>query len=229
MYYLIYKTINIINKKYYIGAHCTKNKNDDYLGSGVALNRAIKKYGKENFIREILHECSSKEEMYLLEEKLVDHNDIMSYNMRRGGKGGFDHIDNSGVKNCMKTPEIVKKVIETSRKNGSYCSEKRKNHQKIITKIAAQKAKGKKRPDHSSFMTDWSKKYWKDNKEIMRDRLSSNFELLSPDGIVYITNRLEEFCKTHDLTYTSIWKSSKTCKPVKKGKAKGWICKIIQK
>lgn len=46
MYYTIYKTINKINGKFYIGAHATSNINDGYLGSGTSLLHAMKKYGK---------------------------------------------------------------------------------------------------------------------------------------------------------------------------------------
>jgi hypothetical protein len=46
MNYLIYKITNIVNDKIYIGKHQTENINDTYFGSGVALERAIKKYGK---------------------------------------------------------------------------------------------------------------------------------------------------------------------------------------
>jgi hypothetical protein len=71
MYFIIYKTTNIINGKYYIGKHKTNDLNDGYLGSGKLLKRAIKKYGTENFHREILHHCKSDEEMNLLEKILV--------------------------------------------------------------------------------------------------------------------------------------------------------------
>jgi len=43
MRYTIYKTINTINEKYYIGMHRTNDPYDSYLGSGVSLNKAIKK------------------------------------------------------------------------------------------------------------------------------------------------------------------------------------------
>jgi hypothetical protein len=58
---IIYKTTNLINGKIYIGKD-SKN-NSKYLGSGLLLKRAILKYGKENFKKEILEECSSIEEL----------------------------------------------------------------------------------------------------------------------------------------------------------------------
>jgi hypothetical protein len=49
---VIYKTTNLINGKIYIGQDSNDNKN--YLGSGLKLKRAIKKYSKENFIKEVI-------------------------------------------------------------------------------------------------------------------------------------------------------------------------------
>lgn len=42
-FYTIYKTVNLINSKYYIGKHETDDPYDRYLGSGILLQAAIKK------------------------------------------------------------------------------------------------------------------------------------------------------------------------------------------
>ena len=90
-FYLIYKTTNLLNNKIYIGSHRTDNIEDDYLGSGTLLKQAIKKYGKENFIKEILYVFDNADEMVQMERKLVNEefiNQRNTYNMEIGGSGG---------------------------------------------------------------------------------------------------------------------------------------------
>jgi len=58
---VVYKTINLINGKIYIGQD-SKN-NPKYLGSGVLIKKAIIKYGKENFRKEILEFCNTHKEL----------------------------------------------------------------------------------------------------------------------------------------------------------------------
>lgn len=56
---IIYKTTNIINGKFYIGQD---SKNDpNYLGSGLLLNRAIEKYGIENFKKEMVEKRTANQ------------------------------------------------------------------------------------------------------------------------------------------------------------------------
>jgi len=88
IYHFIYKTTHIDSGKYYIGKHSTNNINDDYLGSGILLKKAIEKYGRENFKREILEIVNTSEEAWLLEEKYITKevlDDVMSFNIAYGG------------------------------------------------------------------------------------------------------------------------------------------------
>ena len=64
MFGYIYKTTNCINNKIYVG----QKKSDiflaeKYLGSGVRLKSAIKHYGCENFIVELIDVAENKEEL----------------------------------------------------------------------------------------------------------------------------------------------------------------------
>ena len=70
--YILYKTTNLVNDKTYIGIHKTNNLDDGYLGSGFSLIKAVSKYGKENFKREILEFCNSYDELLELEKLYVD-------------------------------------------------------------------------------------------------------------------------------------------------------------
>ena len=97
MYHIIYKTTNLINDKIYIGYHKTEDLNDDYLGSGKILEIALKKYGKENFKKEILYIFPSREEALLKEAEIVNLEFVKSkntYNIKIGGEGGWDYINN---------------------------------------------------------------------------------------------------------------------------------------
>jgi len=57
----VYKTTNLINNKIYIGQE--KGNDINYLGSGKILKLAIKKYGVENFKKEILQTCTNQKEL----------------------------------------------------------------------------------------------------------------------------------------------------------------------
>jgi hypothetical protein len=100
MYYYLYEVINLLNGKIYVGAHKTRNLDDGYMGSGKVIQSAIKKYGKDNFQRNILEFCSSAEEMYRREKEIVTEDFLArddTYNIRRGGSGGFDYINKNGL------------------------------------------------------------------------------------------------------------------------------------
>lgn len=230
--YFIYKTTNTKTGQYYIGAHETNDINDQYLGSGKLLKEDIKKFGKGLFIKTIIEECSSREEMYKTETEIIQNhiNNPLCYNLNEGGKGGWNYVNESGImigdNNPMKNPDTAKKCGKRTSKTKKMDSKYKKLAVEHL-QLAIQKNIGTKKPKHSKFMKQWSTKNWQQNYSKMRDSLSSWFLIIDPNGNEEKTNRLQEFCKNAGLTYTSLWMTSKTGKPVSKGKSKGWMCRLI--
>jgi hypothetical protein len=100
MFFCLYETKNTITGDIYVGVHKTSNLNDDYLGSGKVIRAAIKKYGSQNFIKTILATFDTPEEMYAKEAEIVTDEFLArpdTYNIRRGGSGGFDFINKTGL------------------------------------------------------------------------------------------------------------------------------------
>ncbi len=86
---IIYKTTNKLNGKIYIGQDT--NNNPDYIGSGIMIKKAIKKYGRENFIKEVLEVCIDKETLSDRERYWIHffdaRNPKVGYNIAIGGEG----------------------------------------------------------------------------------------------------------------------------------------------
>ena len=88
--YTVYKIINLLSNEYYIGVHKTNNPNDRYMGSGIHIKNQIKKYGRNNFKKEILFTFDNENDAYNKEIDLVEENlnNIKCINMGPGGIGG---------------------------------------------------------------------------------------------------------------------------------------------
>lgn len=162
MIHTVYKTTNLLNGKVYVGKHTTDNPNDEYLGSGLALIKAIAKYGKENFVKEILGIFESEDEAYLYESSIVTL-DFMkrsdTYNAKPGGRGaksGTEHsmYDRRGENN----PMFGRKHSEETRKKLSERASNRSEETKKKISESQQGEKhffyGKKRPEHSRIMKE---------------------------------------------------------------------------
>lgn len=118
MYHIIYLTTNLINGKKYIGDHSTNNLEDNYFGSGVLINKAIKKYGKKNFKREILGSFPEKILAFDAQKKYIDQYNTLTPN-------GYNISLTGGhqCKNCM-SEETKEKIGKASRNRSKETKEK---------------------------------------------------------------------------------------------------------
>lgn len=88
--HLIYRITNLLNGKTYIGQHTYHENNPNmgsYYGGGIEIKRAVRKYGRENFKREILYsrirdqETADAMEIWAIEKYKPE------YNIAKGGLG----------------------------------------------------------------------------------------------------------------------------------------------
>jgi group I intron endonuclease len=138
---IVYKTTNLVDGKIYVGKVCGNNaKYNSYLGSGTHLNRAIEKYGKENFNRTTIDIAEDKENQNLKEIFWINFynskNPNIGYNIQPGGEGnGITHSE-----------ETKRKMSDSAKKrdNSGRKSKKVKTMSKETIEKIRQKAIGRK-------------------------------------------------------------------------------------
>ena len=94
--YYIYEITNKINSKNYVGKRsCPLNETPwsdvHYMGGGICICRAEKKYGIENFSKYILAICYNENVLNILEKEYIDFyksRGKAEYNIAEGGDGG---------------------------------------------------------------------------------------------------------------------------------------------
>lgn len=149
--FYLYKVINLVNGKYYLGKRSYKGidclKDIRYLGSGRLIQRAIKKYGKEHFLKEILSLHLTLDELNSAEASLITQKEIddpMCYNTTLGGHGGYlggsaaEKLRNTQqtaeykqhMSDALNVPEVKQKISKSVRRTMSD-PEWKKNFSKI--------------------------------------------------------------------------------------------------
>ncbi len=108
---IVYCVTNKINGKKYIGSD--SNNNPEYYGSGVYIKKSLKKYGKKNFIKEILCEVNDISLMKELEEYWIDY---------------FDAYNNPLFYNATKYSSGISKFPEDKKINISNANKGNKHH-----------------------------------------------------------------------------------------------------
>lgn len=158
MYYTVYKVKNKTNGKFYIGTHKTKKLDDNYMGSGKYLKHAIRKNGIKNFEKEILFIFDTPELMYEKEAEIVNEEFISeenTYNIKVGGFGGFDYINNSGANKYYRKNN--QKVLDSIKKAG-------------LVKLKKLKTDTEYQKEFSNKVSDGLKHYYKHNVHPWKNR-----------------------------------------------------------
>ena len=84
----IYTTKNLITNDVYVGqSNRSIGESREYLGSGRRIKKAIKRYGKKNFIKTILESGIKSQKELNEKEKYWIKKLNPTYNILRGGRG----------------------------------------------------------------------------------------------------------------------------------------------
>ena len=115
---IIYKTTNTINGKIYVGQDAINDP--AYFGSGMVLEKAIRKYGVQNFRKDILEHCSSKQQLNEREIFWISFlnatNRRIGYNIAKGGTGGnvFGQLSKLRQQQCVQKRQQSRPQWDTS-------------------------------------------------------------------------------------------------------------------
>jgi group I intron endonuclease len=172
----IYRITNKINGKTYIGQHKYKKLNDSYMGSGRLIIKAIKKYGIENFEKEILEFdipnvdlANDWEQMYILFERAKGK---AEYNIANGGngKGTVSEVTKrklSEINKGMNNPnygkhpsdETKRKICESNK--GKHKGNLSEEHRKKISN----RLKGENNPNYGKHFSEDHKRKISESKK----------------------------------------------------------------
>ena len=162
----IYITTNLVDGKKYIGQHAYSEFNENYKGSGIYLQKAIKKHGKENFKAEILEWCYSQKELDEREIYWIDFYQAVEsdefYNLAEGG---------DGCKKGSKLSEETKKRISESHQGEKHNMYGKHHSEETKKKISDVLSDGRKAGENHPL---YGKKWINDgnkNKLIMPDEM----------------------------------------------------------
>lgn len=219
-YHFLYKTVNKLTGKFYIGKHSTSDLDDGYIGSGIALLEDVSSIGKSNFSREILKFFDTKEEAYAAENLIVTEEliaDPLCYNRMIGGFGGFDHLNGEvrplydlirakarESKTDEENAEIGRKKARFGESNGMFGTSRSGEMNPRFGAVPSERDRAN--------ISNALKEYYKDkpgtrlghkNKEETNKRVaeanSKNWSFLNPSGEVVRFKNLQSFCRDNGL------------------------------
>lgn len=159
IYNYFYIANNLLNGHFYLGVHSTDTLADGYFGSGLALKKAIKSYGKENFELTPLKFFKTRKELMDFEREIVNERFLtyykgICYNLKRGGEGRAEPIF---------TPEVLQQRVkdahrryEQNHKEEILTRRKKAYHKKHKAKRSAYYQEHKE--ERAAYMKEWRRR-----------------------------------------------------------------------
>ena len=237
----IYLTKNIENGKIYIGQSTkTITESEKYLGSGIILKKALKKYGKNSFSKVILESnIESQKELDNLEvfyiSLLKSTNRKIGYNISHGGLGGYKTSCKQIWKNTLTKEKYEEKMKKWKMK---ISKNSKKDRSKEWKENISKALKGHKHSESTKKKLSERKKGRKNKNKTKYILISNN----KNEVVFKVDGYFKNFCKFNNLpTYVLINSYKRGGEPIyqnlspqrlgvikKNGnfKYKGWSAKI---
>lgn len=213
IYKYIYKTVNLLNGRSYVGQHSTNKEYDSYIGSGSELKEDIKKYGINNFLKGIIEYCNNQEELNEREKYWINKFDTINngYNICKGGgdfpilygekNGFFNKKHSKETKMILSQKRIEREPWNKGKKGLQKATEKQK-------KIASERhsgegnwnygRKGELSQNFGLKRSNETKLKISESKKGANNPNVGTFEILAPDGKIFnATSGIPEFIKEH--------------------------------
>lgn len=186
MFGIIYKAVNKINNKVYIGqtVKLLKIRIIEHINSkdNCYFHKAIRKYGKDNFEWEIIEECESKAELDEMEFHYIKQYNsfgIDGYNLTFGGLGNSGRKFDDKYK--LKQSELKKRLFRNKTNHPMYG----KNHSQESKDKMSSAVEGKNHNRWGKFGSD--------------NPAAKKYIITTPKGQILIIKGLHAFCKQNNL------------------------------
>lgn len=215
--YSIYKFVNLVNGKYYIGftrdfPARLRSHRSRYPNLDTAFYYAIRKYGWENFTSEIIYQsldqdhCHNVMEEHFIREYRSHVDEGHGYNQSYGGDGqrGYD--------------------ARTRWKLGSANRGKKRGPISEETKRKIGEANSKKRRTEAEKQHLRQVNLGKQQSEESRIKRSKSYRVFDPTGQVFDIVNLSRFCKENELNQGAMSAIARGEKPAHKG----WRCEFTK-
>lgn len=202
-YFYIYKTTYVGDGRVYIGqrgCNCLPEHDKGYIGSGSHFLNAVKKYGKDKFLKEIIELCIIENvddrEIYFI--SFYDaRNPLVGFNRQSGGhtkRGVKQHeetkkIISEKVKERNKDPEYIKFISERNKEAQNRPEVKEQKKRENWTEETVRKhSEGIKNSKQNYDTSAAAKRGWTEERIIKRkEELKTNvkFQEFVQKGIVH--------------------------------------------